>query len=94
MGTNVNVYMATQRNRYVFGLIGAPCAASAPTNDANKLVARISLDPDSLGKSPEERAASYLAGVNCDIDREFPEGRKFPSFFATTMLMPREKYGL
>ena len=68
VGTNVNVYMATQRNRYVFGLIGAPCAASAPTNDANKLVARISLDPDSLGKSPEERAASYLAGVNCDID--------------------------
>lgn len=68
MGTNVNVYMVTQRNRYVFGLIGAPCAASAPTNVTNKLVAPISLDPNSQGKSPEERAASYLAGVNCDID--------------------------
>ena len=60
--------MTTQRNRYVFGLIGAPCAASAPSNIANKLVARISLDPDSQGKSPEERAASHLKGVKCDID--------------------------
>lgn len=70
VGTNINVYMTTQRNRYVFGLIGAPNAASAataPTNVANKLVARISLDPDSQEKSLEERAARYLAGVNRDI---------------------------
>ena len=85
VGTNVNVNMTTQRNRYVFGLIGAPCVSSVPsTNVANKLVARISLDPDSQGKSPEERAASHLAGVKCDIDtmrRFFGRGQDVSELF-------------
>ena len=62
--------MTTQRNRYVFGLIGAPCTPTiANVATAGKVVARISLDSaDNQGKSPEERAASHLAGVKCDIE--------------------------
>lgn len=67
---------SSQRQRYVFGLIGAPCDAtvfSSSKNAAKKVVTRVSLDPESRDKSPEERAASYLAGVKHDIDtmREF-----------------------
>ena len=87
------MHMTTQRNRYVFGLIGAPCAASAPANIASKLVARISLDSDtdSQGiKSPVESAATHLSplpGVNCDIDtmrRFFGRGQDVSELFCYT----------
>jgi hypothetical protein len=68
--------MDSQRHRYVFGLIGAPCypiGASASKNATKEVVTRVSLDPDIRRKSAEERAASYLEGVGHDIDtmREF-----------------------
>ena len=67
---------SSQRQNYVFGLIGAPCDPaffSSSKNAAKKVIARVSLDPDSRCMSSEERAASYLAGVNHDIEtmREF-----------------------
>ena len=63
--------MDLQRQRYVFGLIGAPCDPTvfSPSKNATKeVVTRVSLDPDSRYKSSEERAANYLAGVRHDID--------------------------
>lgn len=58
------------RNRYVYALIGAPCepdaVALSPTEDSNRLVARLSL-VNTQTKSSEERAASYLAGVEHDL---------------------------
>ena len=90
--------MTTQRNRYVFGLIGAPCTASDATNIASKMVARISLDTDSQGiKSPVESAANHLdplAGVNCDIDtmrRFFGRGQDVSELFCYNHVDARGK---
>ena len=58
--------MASTRNRYVYALIGAPCASSADLA-AGKVVPRVSLNSPSRNLSFEEKAAAYLAGVQHDL---------------------------
>lgn len=57
--------MTTDGNHYVYALIGAPSASTPEIN--GRIVTRVSLDLDSQNKSFEERAASYLAGVEHDL---------------------------
>lgn len=54
------------RNRYVYGLIGAPCAPSADVA-TGRVMLRVPLNRSSQDLSFEERAANYLAGVQHDI---------------------------
>ena len=54
------------RNRYVYGLIGAPCASQADVAEG-RVVPRVSLNPRSQDLSFEERADNYLAGVGHDL---------------------------
>ena len=56
-----------RRNRYVYALIGAPCDSSSHDVATGKVVPRISIGPNNGVKSLEERAASYLAGVEKDL---------------------------
>ena len=56
-----------RRNRYVYALIGAPCDSSSHDVATGKVVPRISIGPNNRVKSLEERAASYLAGVEKDL---------------------------
>ena len=58
--------MASTRNRYVYALIGAPCASPADLA-AGKVLQRVSLNPPSRNPSPEEKADNYLAGVQHDL---------------------------
>ena len=79
--------MDSQRQRYVFGLIGAPCDPKifSPSENATKeVVARVSVEPGSRFKSSEEKAANYLAGVQHDIDTMtefFGEGQDVSKLF-------------
>ena len=71
--------MTSARNRYVYALLGAPCASASSSHVvSSRLVPRVSLDPRSRDMSLEERAASYLAGVEHDLVtmREFFGGEQ------------------
>ena len=62
--------MTSERNRYVYALVGAPCAVPEPSSShaaPDRVVTRVSIDLDDQEKSLEERAASYLAGVGHDL---------------------------
>lgn len=89
--------MTSARNRYVYVLLGAPCASASSSHVvSSRLVPRVSLDPRSRDMSLEERAASYLAGVEHDLVtmREFfGGGRTSKNCSVTTTLMPKAESG-
>lgn len=87
---------ASHRNRYVFGLIGAPCDPS-PTARSSRVVARVCIDPGSEEKSTEARAADHLPGVQHDIDTMrhfFGRGQNISELFCYNHVDARGKQWL